>query len=154
TARGRRSRTASTGVPPRRISLNPIASLDGPVDGQVVHHVVPVEGWVLLGGRPASLIEVFVEDRAPVRARRCEPRPDLVGAIGVAPPDDLAAGFRELVALGDLARTAGEVTVIVRAHGHDGGQWQSAPVTVVVEVEDDTTPVEIPDPLVAPDADT
>jgi D-inositol-3-phosphate glycosyltransferase len=130
--------------------LNRAASLDHPVDGQVVGTVVPVYGWVLLDQRPASVIDVFVNDRPAVRARRCEQRVDLVGKTGAAPGDELVAGFRELVALGELAVPGATVTIRVRAMGINGEIWEPAPITVVVGEAARVVPLVLPEPLLGP----
>ena len=80
-----------------------IGHVDAPLDRQFADGpVVEVSGWALDGDRLADVIEIFVNDRPAVLARRCEPRPDVVvtkGEHSVPSGVALAAGFRELVIL-------------------------------------------------------
>ncbi|PZS15555.1 MAG: hypothetical protein DLM57_12395 [Pseudonocardiales bacterium] len=110
-----------------------IGHLDSPLDGQVAPGaVVAVAGWALDGADLADVIEIFVDARPPVLARRCEPRPDVARAragTGVASGIATAAGFRELLVLND--EEGRDSTLIrVRATGRSGSVWHSGPITV------------------------
>jgi D-inositol-3-phosphate glycosyltransferase len=112
--------------------LRTFGAVDHPVPGQCLEHpVVHVFGWVALDGEPADVIDVYLDDGPPVRARRCDPRPDLAGA-GIFPDSTaLTAGYSALVVIspGDRPRPA-----VLRVVGRsmDGRLWTppSVPLTV------------------------
>lgn len=106
-------------------------SLDNPLDGQRLDgDVAYISGWVVDTGGLVDVIEVFIGDRPAVRARRCQPRFDLVDGLGaVDPAVAIAAGFDALAVVGDLGPDD-ETTIVVRAHGESGRTWESETVTV------------------------
>lgn len=104
-------------------------SVDEPCSGAVIAGpVVQVNGWVVIDGQAADVIEICIDDQPPIRARRCDPRPDLVDAV-VA--QDFGAGYYELVAIRGTAATD-QITLKVRAVGRSGKIWNSTPVTFTV----------------------
>ncbi len=104
-------------------------SVDEPCSGAVIAGpVVQVNGWVVIDGQAADVIEICIDDQPPIRARRCDPRPDLVDAV-VA--QDFGAGYYELVAIRGTSATD-QITLKVRAVGRSGKIWNSTPVTFTV----------------------
>ncbi len=104
-------------------------SVDEPCSGAVIAGpVVQVNGWVVIDGQAADFIEICIDDQPPIRARRCDPRPDLVDAV-VA--QDFGAGYYELVPIRRTAATD-QITLKVRAVGRSGRIWNSTPVTFTV----------------------
>lgn len=104
-------------------------SVDEPCSGAVIAGpVVQVNGWVVIDGQAADFIEICIDEQPPIRARRCDPRPDLVDAV-VA--QDFGAGYYELVPIRRTAATD-QITLKVRAVGRSGRIWNSTPVTFTV----------------------
>ena len=104
-------------------------SVDEPCSGAVIAGpVVQVNGWVVIDGQAADFIEICIDEQPPIRARRCDLRPDLVDAV-VA--QDFGAGYSELVPIRRTAATD-QITLKVRAVGRSGRIWNSTPVTFTV----------------------
>ncbi|SOD71853.1 glycosyltransferase involved in cell wall bisynthesis [Jatrophihabitans sp. GAS493] len=106
-------------------------ALDYPMDGSTFSAggVIHVSGWILIAGRPADRIELFLGDEPPLLVRRGEGRADLAEAIGETEPYAIGAGFAELVAI--PRHWAGtEVTAQVRATSATGSTWISPPASL------------------------
>lgn len=119
------------------------------------HEAVPgttlqVRGWVAFDGRPADVIEVCLGASEPVAARRVQPRPDLVGALGTGDPTTVGCGFSCTLPLPvGLAGTTQPLHV--RAWSESGHAWTtSTEVTVGEQVPWDdhvvATDLPIPEP--------
>jgi D-inositol-3-phosphate glycosyltransferase len=124
-------------VPDATPSPAAIGAIDRPVDGELVEGaVLPVWGWCIAGGEVPDVVEIYVDDAAPLRARRCDPRLDLPHAVPAPAAVAVAAGYSELV---PLRRTPGRscATVRVQARFGAGAVWQSRPVTVHLAGDDD-----------------
>jgi D-inositol-3-phosphate glycosyltransferase len=112
-------------------------AIDRPLEGELVEGaVLPVWGWCTSGGEVPDVVEIYIDDAAPVRARRCDPRLDLPHAVPARPAVAVAAGFSELV---PLRRALGRrfATVRVDARFGGGAVWQSRPVTVRLAGDDE-----------------
>lgn len=100
-------------------------SLDLPKPGDELHIAAfRVAGWVHLHGAGPDRVDVYIDDAPPQRVRHAIPRADLPGL-----DRRFTSGFDGVVSL-PLHRTAGPVTVRVRAVGVHGGVWDAEPVTV------------------------
>jgi D-inositol-3-phosphate glycosyltransferase len=108
-------------------------SIDHPEPGQVLGDaVVNVFGWVGIDGEPADVVDVYLDDRPAVRARRCDARADLCG-IGVFPDSTaLVAGYSALIVLPEVDRPRSAV-VRVAARGMNGAVWTPPPVPVRIQ---------------------
>lgn len=110
-------------------SVDEHGSVDEPCSGAVIAGpVVQVNGWVVIDGQAADFIEICIDEQPPIRARRCDLRPDLVDAVVT---QDFGAGYYELVPIRRTAATD-QITLKVRAVGRSGRIWNSTPVTFTV----------------------
>ncbi len=133
-----RGRIAPSAPPASEAPLPAAATgaIDRPLEGELVEGaVLPVWGWCTAGGEVPDMVEIYVDDAPPVRARRCDPRLDLPHAVPAPPAVAVAAGFSELM---PLRRTQGRRSAAVRVHARfgTGAVWQSKPVTVRLAGED------------------
>lgn len=114
-----------------RTPPGPIGGIDEPRPGAVVEAgALMVEGWTLVGGMPADVIDVHLGGNVAVRAHRCAARPDIDTDAGL-PGLDIGAGFSEVIPI--PARLAGtDVAIRVVARGMNGARWRSHAVVVHV----------------------
>lgn len=122
-------------------------SIDHPEPGQVLGDaVVNVFGWVGLDGEPADVVEVYLDDRPALRARRCDARADLAG-IGVFPDSTaLVAGYSALIVLPEVDRPRGAV-VRVAARSMNGTVWTPPPVPIRIQPRSSRTGAEPMGPI-------
>lgn len=114
---------------------NVSGNLDFPRQGDMVsQNVVRVAGWAMIGQRAADVVLIQIDNEKPIRARRCEPRHDVVDAKVQDVVFDVGAGFSETIAL-PAGKADRKVSISVRAVAADGTAWRSNRVVVTVAAQ-------------------
>ncbi|MGB3675105.1 MAG: hypothetical protein WA988_11745 [Candidatus Nanopelagicales bacterium] len=102
--------------------------LDTPISGEMITgSVLNVSGWALIDGRPADKIEIYLDRRQLEPARRCVPRPDLIGTSQSVRWQ--SAGFSAVIPLRGVS-PGSNALLEVRAVNSDGKVWRPPPVSV------------------------
>lgn len=119
--------------------LGTAGAIDRPAAGKYIDSaVIEITGWVVIGGRPADTIDIFVGDLPPIRARRCEPSPHLGGRSGTSGAHELCAGFSAMAPLRGLG-SRDKITLHARAVGRGGKIWQSESLTLKIAPQREPT---------------
>lgn len=119
-----------------------------PEHESVAGTTLEIRGWVAFDGRPADRIEVWFGDQAARAARRCLPRPDVVGALDLADATAVGCGFSSTVPL-PLDIAGSTQPVHVRAWSESGHAWTTSAEVVVREAvgwPDAFVPTDLPVP--------
>lgn len=105
-------------------------SVDLPAAGATVEGgMLRIEGWAMVGGLPADIVEVHLDGHFAGRARRCIPRPDVGLARRAVDNVSTSSGFWALLPFPDVADPS-RCVIQVRAIGEDGTIWQPDAITV------------------------